>query len=278
MPASESNLSTRRNALGALAAGALIGRGAMGATDDPPHFTGFDHVALAVGDAGKSADFYARIFGNNVLKDNRTTRRYLKLGSAYMALAPPAKAEVHGVDHICPGIEKFEAAGIKAYVEHRGIRASESLPGLSITDPDGIQIQLWMQDSWSQLGNSASAESLAASGQPLFRPTGIDHILLDVTDLDKSVAFYEKVFGPVTQRGNNRTWFQAGKSRLGLLPVTGSKRGGVNHFCVSAVAFEYADATRALTQIGAKLEAPEVAGAPEFRDPDGILVQIMGHA
>ena len=102
--------------------------------------------------------------------------------------------------------------------------------------------------------------------------------MLDVSDLDKSVAFYEKVFGPVTQRGNNRTWFQAGKSRLGLLPVAGGKRGGVNHFCVSAAPFEYADATKALVKIGAKLEAPEVAGAPEFRDPDGILVQVMGHA
>src|SRR5579871_3643975 len=109
MRGSEATLITRRNALGVLAAGALLG-----GTDDAPHYSAVDHVALAVGDAGKSADFYARIFGNNVLKDNRTPRRYLKLGSAYMALAPPTGSASHGVDHICPGVEKFDAPGMKA--------------------------------------------------------------------------------------------------------------------------------------------------------------------
>jgi hypothetical protein len=42
------------------------------------------------------------------------------------------------------------------------------------------------------------------------------------------------------------------------------------------VSFTYEAVLKKLEQAGAKLEAPEVAGAPEFRDPDGILVQVMG--
>jgi catechol 2,3-dioxygenase-like lactoylglutathione lyase family enzyme len=98
---------------------------------------------------------------------------------------------------------------------------------------------------------------------------------LDVTDPDKSVAFYEKLFGLVTQRSNDRTWFQVGKSRIGLLAVATGRPPGVNHFCVSAAAFKYDAVMKRLEQAGARLEAPEVAGAPEFRDPDGILVQVM---
>jgi hypothetical protein len=52
-------------------------------------------------------------------------------------------------------------------------------------------------------------------------------------------------------------------------------RLGVNHFCLSAPAFEYSALTRKLAEAGAQIGKPEVEGAPEFRDPDGILVQIM---
>jgi hypothetical protein len=43
--------------------------------------------------------------------------------------------------------------------------------------------------------------------EPIFHTTGLDHILLDVTDPEKSAGFYQEIFGPVTQRNNNRTWF-----------------------------------------------------------------------
>ena len=48
----------------------------------------------------------------------------------------------------------------------------------------------------------------------------------------------------------------------------------MNHFCVAAAAFDYDAVTRRLQQIGATLETPEIAGAPEFRDPDGYAVEL----
>ena len=71
-------------------------------------------------------------------------------------------------------------------------------------------------------------------------------------------------------------WFQVGISRIGLLQTAAGQRAGVDHFCVSATAYDYDAVVRKLQQIGVKVESPEVAGAAEFRDPDGLLIQVMG--
>lgn len=266
----------RRELFSLLGAGALLTRRAA-AAESSLHFAALDHVGITVADAQKSTAFYTRLFGNNVYKNNQTPRRYLKLGPCYMAIAPPAQgSQGYRVDHICPGVEGFQMADVEHYLEGRGVGFRKTDLGPFVTDPDGIQIQLWTEGSWSLAIRPATPESFPADGEPIFRPTGLEHILLDVTDPEKSAGFYEKLFGPVTQRNNNRTWFQTGTSRIGLLAVANGRRPGVNHFCVSAAAFDYDAAMKKLEQAGAKPVTAEVAGAPEFRDPDGILVQVMG--
>ena len=84
------------------------------------------------------------------------------------------------------------------------------------------------------MGNTASPEASPTQGDPIFKATGLDHVLLNVSDPEKSALFYAKVFGPVTQRNNNRIWFQVGKSRVGLLKTPEGQRPGVNHYCVAA--------------------------------------------
>ena len=108
----------------------------------------------------------------------------------------------------------------------------------------------------------------------MFRPTGIEHVLLNVADPEASARFYEKIFGPVSLRANNRVWFRLGRSRIGLLKTPGGQRPGVNHFCVSAEPFDYDAVVARLAALGAKIEPAELPGAPSFRDPDGMLVQV----
>ncbi len=131
-------------------------------------------------------------------------------------------------------------------------------------------------NSWTQLTKSrASPENVAVNGETIFRPIGLDHILLNVSDPEKAAALYAQVLGPVADRANNRTWFQAGKSRIGLLKTPSGQRPGVNHFCVAAQTFDAAVAKKKLVQAGIRLEPTETANAPEFRDPDGNLVQVL---
>ena len=82
----------------------------------------------------------------------------------------------------------------------------------------------------------------------------------------------------LTLRNNNRVWFRVGRSRIGLLKTPEGQQAGVNHFCVSAEPFNYDAVAARLAALGAKVEPPELPGAPSFRDPDGMLVQVSAAA
>ena len=263
----------RREMLGILGAGAIALRKAV-AADAGLQFTALDHVEFLVSDVEKSAAFYARVFGNTVLKNNKTARRYVKLGPSYIAMD---KGQVH-VDHFCAAIPRFDVASVHASLNAQGIAYRDFPSGkdLAVADPDGTRLQLATDNGWAQLlTGTASPETISTGGEAILRPTGIDHILLNVTDPEKSAAFYEKILGPVTQRNNNRIWFQAGTGRIGLLKTPDGAQAGVNHYCVAVEKFDYDAVVKKLQAAGVKLDGPEIAGSPDLRDPDGYRVQVM---
>src|SRR5579872_5381771 len=124
---------TRRDALMALGA-ATVSR--VRADSGPLRITRVDHVALAVGDIDKAMLFYRRLFGNEVLKDSRTPRRYLRIGPCYIAIAPAGAGEAKRIDHFSVGIEDFDAAGMKRTLESADLKVRESNVGLFVQDPD----------------------------------------------------------------------------------------------------------------------------------------------
>ena len=263
----------RRHAMHLLGAGAFAWR--IARPEASLRFDALDHLEFFVSDIQRSLAFYTKVFGNQLWKNNRTARRYLKLGSTYIALEQGPELRV---DHFCAGIEGFQIADVHSYLASRKIEYRDYPSGrdLYVADPDGSRLQLGVNNSWTSLStNTASPETFAVSGEPIFKPVGLDHILLNVSDPEKSAAFYEQVLGPVTQRNNNRIWFQVGKSRIGLLKTPAGQRAGVNHYCVSASAFDYQTAIQQLERAGAKIEASDVAGSPQFRDPDGYMIQVM---
>src|SRR5580704_9160363 len=201
--------------------GAFAVKSAVGAPDSALRFSGLDHMAIAAADTERSVAFYSRIFGHDVLKDGRSPRRYFKIGNGYIAIAPPSQGQAaRRVDHICAGIVGFSQAGAKSYLDERGIPSRETNVGRYVTDPDGIQVQLWTENSWRELSNASPEAADVAEGS-VFRPLGLDHMLLRVSNMEKSAAFYQKVLGVPPQRTANppRIWFQIGGGRLGLSPV-----------------------------------------------------------
>jgi catechol 2,3-dioxygenase-like lactoylglutathione lyase family enzyme len=253
--------------------GAFAVNSVVGAADSSLRFSGLDHLAIAAADTEKSIAFYSRIFGHDVLKDSRSPRRYFKIGNSYIAIAPPAQGQAaRRVDHICAGIVGFSQAGAKSYLDERGISSRETNVGRYVTDPDGTQVQLWAQDSWKELSN-ASPEA-GAAGASVFRPLGLDHILLRVSDMEKSADFYQKIFGVAPQRSASpaRIWFQIGSGRLGLSPIGAGP--GVDHFCVGVASYDRGILAKMLQDRGATLEEGESPGSTMFRDLDGILVQV----
>lgn len=266
-------LSAGRLVAGALTTGAWAARG-LSAAEAEPRFGGLDRVEFLVSDLQRSVAFYTQVFGNALYKNNKVEKRYVRLGPTYLGID---KGPAARVDHFAAGIEDFQMLKLHGFLDQQGIAYKDYPSGrdLYFLDPDGTRTQLGTINSWSTMGNTASPETAPApASEPIFKATGLEHVLLNVSDPEKAALFYAKVFGPVTRRNNNRIWFQVGKSRLGLLKTPEGQSAGVNHYCVSAEAFDYAAVTKKLEQVGAKVERPEIAGSPEFRDPDGLLIQV----
>jgi catechol 2,3-dioxygenase-like lactoylglutathione lyase family enzyme len=261
---------TRRQVLAALGAAGVP----KAAAQDPLiRAARLDHVSILVADVEKSVAFYRRIFGHHVLKAATGQRRYFMLGTCYAAIAPAPAGEPRRVDHYCPGIQGFQAGGVKSKLEQAGIAARETGVGLYVTDPDNMSVQLWDDESWKL--NKAAPEA-GSNETPLFRPLGLDHLLLRASAPFKTAEFYRKLFGPEAERSEEppRIWFQLGRSRLGLAPL-GGQPPGVDHFCVLAESFDSAAILKRLEERGAVLDSGGTAASPQFRDPDGILVQVM---
>src|SRR5690242_481477 len=102
----------RREALRVLGAGALAPRVSV-AAGPALRTASLDHVEFLVSDVQKSLKFYTRVFGVTVLKNNRTSRRYVKLGPAFIAF--DQGQQPGRVDHFCAGVEGFEIASVHSH-------------------------------------------------------------------------------------------------------------------------------------------------------------------
>ena len=266
------NRMTRRSALGVLGAAAAMPRlraqGLLRATR-------VDHVALDVGNLDKALAYYRRLFGNEVLKDSKTPRRYLRLGPCYLAIAPAASGQAPHINHIAVGIEDFNAAAMKSALEGAGIKVRESEVGLFVTDADGNSIQIWADQSWKMLSNAAPEKYPMQDA--LFHAIGMHHIAVQSGNLSKSVEFYGKLFGePIyDQPGNRQPLFLAGDTRLRIYDPAPNKAPKIDHFCALVENFDAPSAVKVVKALGAKAELSRQGTLNEFYDPEGIRMQVI---
>jgi catechol 2,3-dioxygenase-like lactoylglutathione lyase family enzyme len=106
----------------------------------------------------------------------------------------------------------------------------------------------------------------------------IDHVSIQVSDLPRSVAFYEKMFG-LTVVGEDkpaeivRLGMVKGKTLVSLHHK--NPTGLVDHFAIAIEKFDKDSVTRELTRRGATPEEDHDAGF-HIKDPEGMNVQIVG--
>ena len=126
----------------------------------------------------------------------------------------------------------------------------------------------------AMLAASAPAAAAAAEADIDFKTADIDHVSIQVADLQRSVDFYRKLFGftvvsedkplGIIRLGNNRT----------LVSFNNQKPAGiVDHFSIGVPRFTKDAAARYVTQRGARPLDDPYAGL-HVKDPDGINVQI----
>ena len=268
---------TRREALCAIGAGVLAA-GRPSAQEASLAFDAIDHIEFYVSQVERTRDFFAALFGNTLLKNASAAKSYVKIGSSYLAFERPRTAGgALTIDHVSVAIRNIDMSRVHAFLDTRGIAYRDYPSGrdTAIVDGDGLRTQLSPQDGWSLLKPPTFApDAVILQEEPVFRPTGIEHVLLNVTDPELSAKFYEKVFGDVSLREKDRIWFRVGRCRIGLRKISTGERPGMHHFSVSAAPFNYDAVVVRLAAHGATVEPPELPGILSFRDPDGMLVQV----
>jgi len=123
---------------------------------------------------------------------------------------------------------------------------------------------------------AASSTTASAQQDIDFKTATIDHVSIQVADLQRSADFYQKLFG---------FSFVSQDQRLGILRVGNgrslvsfnrqSPAGIVDHFAIGVPGFTKESAARYLTARGMTPLDDPYAGL-HVQDPDGVNVQIFG--
>ncbi len=245
----------------------------------PLQSSGLDHLSLTVPDALEAARFYGRIFDPQVFHERTGVQRYyVRLGAAYIAFGPRANVTPY-IDHIAAGVIGFVEADFgnaetRAEITAAGLAAPPgALPMLS--DPDNLRLQL--VNTTHGLFDTIMPGGRVTTDRAALIPIGLDHIMLSVTDVDRSVAYYRKLFGAEESHDRNprRVWFKLADTKLGLEAAPAGQKPSISHFAVKVAGFHRALVIARLGKLGVSVEPGSEKGSLRFRDLHDLPVEVV---
>jgi len=123
---------------------------------------------------------------------------------------------------------------------------------------------------------AAAGESVQAQDASL-KPVKIDHVSIQVSDLPRSIAFYQKIFGfRVVSEDKPNEIVRLGTGNSVLVSVHHkSPTAIIDHYAIGVSNFNRDAASKQLLALGATPEDNLDAGF-HIIDPEGISVQIVG--
>lgn len=140
---------SRRDLLAALAllvAAPQLPAAAQGAATPVGAVKSMNHVSIFVPSVQKSVEFYQGLFGMPLLT-RQDPGINLSAGAGFLGIYPNQAGATGGsINHLCFGMDSFDADAVLKQLTDRGIKANIRLRGdtkeLYFTDPDGIRVQL----------------------------------------------------------------------------------------------------------------------------------------
>lgn len=263
---------TRRRLFQGLAG--LTGVAAVLRAEPAFKLTDINHVFVNVADLKRSEEFYTKLFGPPAEKSSSGLVNF-RVGSADIGMGVVRERHV-GADHLCLSVEGYGVGPTSAKLKQNGINPEwiGAAGQIYFRDPDRILIQLehpaYRNPEFERVTTSQ------AGPKPLFNPLTLDHVTLQISNLEKATAFYEGLFGPAV-RGtkNNASLFTGtGQDLTWTTSGPGSNPIGIDHFCIAIEGYEPDAVTEKLRQVGIASQRLNEPDQVYFRDPDGILVQL----
>jgi catechol 2,3-dioxygenase-like lactoylglutathione lyase family enzyme len=296
MPSGKKSIApTRREVLALLAATATWGRSAF--AQQPPKLLpldtpGLDHLDVIVPDVEKTTRFYMGLFRTTLHAQpfQGAQRYFVLLGDlpANRAVGYVAIGDARGrgtyIGHFCTSVrnwqrdsaavfaamkDQFRAAGFGEFAGSTGF-------GGVFNDPDGVEIQFL--PSPDTLVTAAVPSNFAPSMQGLVTPLRVDHVVVQVSQLDRALAYYRILYGrESSSRGDSATFTFSNGSRLELQSAKygyGSGKPRITRFGVLVQPFDRAAVAAGIATLGGTVVASE-GKALRLRDIDGIELELV---
>ena len=224
---------------------------------------GLEHLDIIVPDTAASAQFYARIFGPRCISSRCATPcatscclatfqpidRWAMSPSAQRGTAAGHRALLHAGKGLRPGGDGQHAAS------GRVLASPRRGPTGMWPDPDRLELQLFQPPAG--LVTAAVPSPLPVERDGLVTPRGVDHVLLRVTSLEKSLPYYRLVYGTAAERprdANGRVWFHLERNtRLGLEQVSPGQAPAIAHYAIKVAPFDRGAFDARLRDLGARV-------------------------
>ncbi len=313
---------TRRVFLGSLTALAMVPQ--VHAQAGPPiPVRSINHMTLSVSDPARSLEWYQGLFGLPIAARQANTV-VLRIGDGpqFVAIGGGSSNNPR-INHLCLSVNDFDENRLVRILGEYGFASSqtsgpmevrirmrgeefggapEGTPELYIGDPDGVVVQL--QDT-SYCGGRGVLGGVCDSVEPapgpgLFTLRDLNHFTIFVSDQQRSIAFYQALFGmPINTHQGALPLLSVGSGSQFLALAQVPVRPAIHHACMTIENFEHARVMGMLADFGitprddnAQGPVPPLRsyvtmrmedrggareGTPElyFTDPDGILMQLQ---
>jgi catechol 2,3-dioxygenase-like lactoylglutathione lyase family enzyme len=282
----------RRKMTGAMLVGSIAAALAVGVLAQTPPTKalpldnlGLEHLDIIVPDPAASARFYARVFKSALhhqpVRD--TLRYFVLLGDlpadrqvGYIAIGA-AGGRPSAIGHYCVLAKVYDRAGVASTLQAAGFGGAAAGPTGMWPDPDRLELQLFQPPAG--LVTAAVPSPLPVERDGLLIPRGVDHVLLRVSSLEKSLPYYRLVYGTAAERprdANGRVWFHLeGDTRLALEEAMPGQPPAIAHYAIKVAPFDRGALDARLREIGARvLPAADEADVLRFADNNGVIVEV----
>jgi catechol 2,3-dioxygenase-like lactoylglutathione lyase family enzyme len=282
----------RRKMTGAMLVGSIAAALAVGVLAQTPPTKalpldnlGLEHLDIIVPDPAASARFYARVFKSALhhqpVRD--TLRYFVLLGDlpadrqvGYIAIGA-ASGRPPAIGHYCVLAKVYDRAGVASTLQAAGFGVAAAGPTGMWPDPDRLELQLFQPPAG--LVTAAVPSPLPVERDGLLIPRGVDHVLLRVSSLEKSLPYYRLVYGTAAERprdANGRVWFHLeGDTRLALEEAMPGQPPAIAHYAIKVAPFDRGALDARLREIGARvLPAADEADVLRFADNNGVIVEV----